>query len=162
LVVVQIPLLNRTIRESSKSKWVTVAKSAEQKRRRALEEGFNNLADNREKRVQTVLSIGTAYLEDYRLKHRAIAFAESAAGHVTRLLASKMAVDVADTTIKQYQTARLKEKAAPKSINGEVGFLLRLLGERGDTLRTKLKRGKALTLKTGPRVWQGILCPSKG
>jgi hypothetical protein len=45
-----------------------------------------------------------------------------------------------------YQTARLKEKAAPKSINEEVGFLLRLLGEQGDGIRVRLRRQKALKL----------------
>jgi len=38
-----------------------------------------------------------------------------------------MAVDVTDQTVKTYQTTRLKESAAPKTINEEVGFLLRLL-----------------------------------
>jgi len=34
--------------------------------------------------------------------------------------------------VTAFQTARLKEKAASKSINEETGFLLRLLGEQGD------------------------------
>ena len=34
-----------------------------------------------------------------------------------------------DKTVKAYQTMRLKETAAPKTINEEVGFLLRILGE---------------------------------
>jgi len=36
-----------------------------------------------------------------------------------------MAVDVTDKTVRNYQTSRLNEKAAPKTINEEVGFLLR-------------------------------------
>jgi hypothetical protein len=94
---------NRTIRESSKSASVTVAREAEKKRRRELEEGYNDLADSRRERVQTVQSIGTAYLADYQLKHRAVTFAQYAVGHVTRHLGSKMSVDIADTTIRQYQ-----------------------------------------------------------
>lgn len=42
---------------------------------------------------------------------------------------------------------RLKEGAAPKSINEEVGFLLRLLNERGDAIRYKMRRGKTLRLR---------------
>jgi integrase len=57
-----------------------------------------------------------------------------------------MAVEVTERTVKEYQTARLKEKAAPKTINEEVGFLLRVLGEQGDGIRVKLKRQKALKL----------------
>ena len=57
-----------------------------------------------------------------------------------------MAVDVTEQTVTAYQTTRLKEGAAPKTINEEVGFLLRLLGEAGDVIRTRLRRRKALKL----------------
>jgi hypothetical protein len=33
--------------------------------------------------------------------------------------------------VEVYQTDRLRDNAAPKSINDEVGFLLRLLGGEG-------------------------------
>jgi integrase len=54
--------------------------------------------------------------------------------------------------IKAYQSDRLKEKAAPKTINEEVGFLLRLLGDQGDGIRARLRRQKALKLATGKQV----------
>ena len=57
-----------------------------------------------------------------------------------------MAVDVTEKTISAYQTMRLKENAAPKTINEEVGFLLRLLGDAGDLIRTRLRRRKTLKL----------------
>jgi integrase len=57
-----------------------------------------------------------------------------------------MAVDVTEQTVTTYQTTRLKEEAAPKTINEEVGFLLRLLGEAGDVIRTRLRRRKMLKL----------------
>jgi integrase len=63
-----------------------------------------------------------------------------------------MVVDVTDTAVKDYQTARLHEKVSPKSINEEVGFLLRLIGEQGDFLRAKLRRQKALKLTTRTRA----------
>jgi integrase len=143
---------NRPIRESAKTASKTVAKDAEKQRRRELEEGYNDIADNREERVQPVSKVAAAYLEDYILKHRAAAFAEYAIGHVTRHLGRKMVVDISDDTIKEYQVCRLKEKAAPKSINEEVGFLLRLLEERGGAIRAKLKRDKSLKLATGANV----------
>jgi len=142
----------RSIRESAKTKSKTVAKKAEKQRRRELEEGYNNIADNRNERVQSISRVADEYLEDYKLKHRSGAFAEYAIGHVARHLGRRMVVDISDTTVKEYQASRLKEKAAPKSVNEEVGFLLRLLGERGDAIRAKLKRCKALKLKTGPTV----------
>jgi integrase len=63
-----------------------------------------------------------------------------------------MVVDVGDAAVTDYQTARLKEKAAPKSINEEVGFLLRMLGDQGDAIRIRLKRRKALKLSVGRRI----------
>lgn len=67
-------------------------------------------------------------------------------GNVIRHLGAVMVVDVTEQTVTAYQTTRLKEAAAPKTINEEVGFLLRLLGEAGDVIRTRLRRRKALKL----------------
>jgi len=133
--------------ESTKSKSKTLAKEAEKKRRRELEEAFNNTADTRKARVQSINTLAKVYLEDYKLRHRAGTFAEYALGHVTRVLGDKLVVDINEATLKAYQTARLKEEAAPKSINEEVTFLLRLLGDAGDALRVRLRRDKALKLK---------------
>ena len=88
----------------------------------------------------------------YRIRHRSFTFAEYAVGNVTRHLGELMAVDVTDKTVKNYQTARLKERAAPKTINEEVGFLLRLLGEAGEPIRVRLRRQKALKLAIREQV----------
>jgi integrase len=58
-----------------------------------------------------------------------------------------MLVDLDGASVRNYQDARLKEKAAPKTINEEVGFLLRLLDERGELIRAQLKRQNVLKLK---------------
>ena len=50
--------------------------------------------------------------------------------HFQRLLGDRMLVDLNEQTVKEFQDKRLGEKAAPKTINEEVGFLLRLLGDR--------------------------------
>jgi integrase len=143
----------RRIQESSKSTRKTIAVEAEKKRRLELERGFNHVEDNRRERIRSIAELATEFLEAYKLRNtRSATFAEYALGHVKRLLGTIMVVDIADATIKNYQTDRLKEKAAPKSINEEVGFLLRLLGEQGDFLRAKLKRQKMLKLSTGRRV----------
>src|ERR1035437_8110555 len=122
----------RRVRESAKTTSKTVAKLAEQKRRRQLEDGFNGLEDNREERIRSIKELGRAYLNDYRLRHKSIVFAEYAVENVIRHVGAAIAVDVTEQTVMAYQTTRLKEGAAPKTINEEVGFLLRLLGEAGD------------------------------
>jgi integrase len=65
-----------------------------------------------------------------------------------RLLGAKMLVDCDQAAIIKDQNDRLDEKASPKSINEEVGFLLRILGQPGDILRARLRKKKMLKLKT--------------
>jgi hypothetical protein len=64
----------------------------------------------------------------YRLRYRSATFAEYALGHVSRLLGAEMIVDIDEAAVLRYQENRLREKAAPKSINEEVRFLLKMLG----------------------------------
>jgi len=134
----------RRLQESAKTTSKTIAKQAEQKRRRELEEGFNRIEDHREEGIRTIRDVGKDYLEGYALQNRSATFAEYAVGHVSRILGTKMLVDVDEATVHAYQEQRLREKAAPKTINEEVGFLLRLLGERGEMLRAHLRKQKTL------------------
>ena len=142
----------RRVRESAKTTSKTVAKQAEQNRRRELERGFNGVEDSRENRIRSVKELAAEYLDDYCLRHKSGVFAQYAVGHVARHVGASMVVDITDKTVREYQTARLKERAAPKSINEEVGFLLRLLGEAGDVVRMRLRRQKALKLAVGRQV----------
>jgi integrase len=88
----------------------------------------------------------------YRLRCRSATFAEYALKHITRLLGSLMTADITEQTILKYQSARLKESASPKTINEEVGILLRMLEDRGDALRARLRRKKQLKLKVRQQV----------
>jgi len=142
----------RRIQESAKTHSKTLAKEAEKRRHRELEEGYNDLGDSRRERVQTIREAAATYLGEYALKHRSVTFANYAVGHVTRLLGDKMLVDVGDKAVKAYQVARLKEETAPKTINEEVGFLLRLLGDNGDAIRGRLRKQKALKLSVPPSI----------
>ena len=104
------------------------------------------MEDDREERVRSIREVGRAYLQDYRLRHKSVTYAEYAVGNLVRHLGGMMMVDISDKTVNGYQTARLKENAAPKTINEEVGFLLRILGEAGDIIRARLRRRKTLKL----------------
>ena len=147
----------RRIQESSKSRRKTVAQDAERKRRQELERTFNDVADRRQERIRPISEIATKFQDDYKLRNpKSATFAEYAIGHVKRLVGSMMVADVGDVAVKDYQTARLKEKAAPKSINEEVGFLLRMLEDQGDAIRVRLKRQNALKLSVGRRISQAF------
>jgi len=143
---------SRRIRESAKTHSKTVAKLAEQTRRREMEHGYNGIEDTRVERVRTLKELASVYLDDYRVRHRSTTFAEYALGHVTRLLGDTMTVDITDKTVKSYQTSRLKEEASPKTVNEEVGFLLRVLGEAGEPIRARLRRQKSLKLPVRKQV----------
>lgn len=134
------------VQASSKSKSKTVARESEKERRRELEHGINGLASPRSIRVRTLQDVSKEYLADYALRHAGVKFAEYAVGHVVRHLGEKMVVEIAESTVKEYQSARLREKASPKTINDEIGFLLRLLGDAGDVLRARLRKNKMLRL----------------
>ena len=143
----------RRIRESSKSPSKTVAKGAEQKRKRELEAGFNNFTDLRHERIRTFSDMADEYFDAYKLRlPQSVVFAEYAINHLKRHVGSKMLVDFNEPAVIQYQNARLNECAAPKSVNEEVGFLLRILGDPGDLLRIRLRKKKMLKLKVRQTV----------
>ena len=142
----------RRIQESTKSTSKTIAKQAEQKRRRELEEGFNGLEDSRDEQIRLIHELAKQYLASYALRNRSAVFAQYAVNHVVEHIGDKMVVDVDEGTVRDYQDARLKEGAAPKTVNEEVGFLLRLLGERGDIVRARLKKQHALKLKVRTKI----------
>jgi integrase len=138
----------RRIQESSKSPSKTIARNAEQKRRRELEEGFNNFTDTRRERVRTFSDVADEFFNGYKLRlPNSAVFADYAIDHLKRLLGSKMLVDFSEAAVIKYQNDRLDEGTAPKTINEEVGFLLRILGEPGDILRVRLRKRKMLKLK---------------
>ena len=143
----------RRIRESSKSPSKTVAKGAEQKRKRELEAGFNNFTDLRHERIRTFSDMAEEFFTAYKLRlPQSVVFAGYAINHLKRILGGKMLVDFNETAVIQYQNARLSEGAAPKSVNEEVGFMLRILGDPGDLLRIRLRKKKMLKLKVRQTV----------
>jgi len=138
----------RRIRESSKSESKTVARNAEQKRRRELEEGYNNFTDTRRERVRTMSDIADDFFVEYKLRlPQSATFADYAIRHIKRVVGDKMLVDMNDTAVIRYQNDRLTEGASPKTVNDEVGFLLRIMGDPGDLLRVRLRKKRKLKLK---------------
>jgi hypothetical protein len=127
-------------------------KEAEKERRRELEAGYNSIKDVRQQRVRSLEDIIDEYLVGYRLRYRSATFAEHALGHVSRLLGTKLVVDVDEATVLGYQESRLREKAAPKTINEEVRFLLKMLCDPGELIRARLRKKKQLKLAVGRHI----------
>ncbi len=143
----------RRIRESSKSSSKTMAIAAEKTRRKELENAFNNITDDRRDRIRTIREVAAEYLKSYLLRNpRSAVFARYALQHISRLVGNRMLVDCTEAVVIAYQDERLKEHAAPKTINDEVGFLLRIMDKQGDILRVELRRRKHLKLQVGPPI----------
>ncbi|HVN80191.1 MAG TPA: hypothetical protein VMW38_14435 [Terriglobia bacterium] len=101
----------RHIQESTKTKKKTLAKMAEEKRRRELEEGFNAVQDRRKDRIQTVKQTAEDYLNKYQIKHPASTprYMKYVIQHLTKHLGNRMLIDITEKEIEEYQLARLKE-----------------------------------------------------
>jgi hypothetical protein len=99
----------RRIQESSKSASRTIAKAAEQKRRRELEQGFNNFEDMRGERVRTIREVAEEFLENKLRNPRSAVFADGTIRHVNRLLGEKVVVDINEKAIEDYQNLRLDQ-----------------------------------------------------
>lgn len=139
------------IRESSGTTRKSLAVEAERKRRLELERAAAGIKDKRtDERFQTIGAAAECFLADYLVRHRSARFATGALKHIVRLLGRVLIAEVDEKTVKRYQTERLKEGAAAKTINGEVLFLLRLLGEAGDVIRLRMRRERSLHLRTAP------------
>jgi hypothetical protein len=125
-------------------------KAAEQQRRGELEAGFHNLKEVRQQRIRRLNEVVDEYLVGYCLRYRSATFAKYALGHVSRLLGAEMIVDIDEAPVLRYQEDRLedrlREKAASKSINEEVRFLLKMLGDSGEVIRGRLRKKKQLKL----------------
>src|ERR1017187_9828440 len=124
----------------------------ERRQRERLEKSYSQVIEEeaREQRRKTIQQAADEFLIEYKAKHEAPTFAVYALGHITDHLGKKLVVEITSTVVKGYQTARLAEKAGPKSINNEVLLLLRLCGDQGDLIRGRLRREKAMKLATPP------------
>ena len=139
----------KRIQGSSKSTSKTIAKEAERECRRGLVHVRNGIIDpqkQRKERIRTVSDVAVVYLKDYGLRHKSITFAKYNVQHLKEHLGDKLVVQIDERVVQDYQSARLNEKAAPKTINGEVSMLLLLMGEDGALLRVSLKRSKKLKI----------------
>jgi integrase len=135
----------RRIQESAKTHLLTLAREAEQNRRREMERAFVGAPmQKRETRVDSVADIVKSYLMGYELDHRgreqSILFAKGRLAHVTRLLGSSLMPDMTEAAIRGYITTRIEEKVSGRTINMEVGELSRAIGKPWSFLWPKVHK----------------------
>jgi integrase len=122
----------RRIQESAKTHSKTVAKLAEKKRHRELEESFNAIGkpDQRKDRMRTVAEASAAYQDEYKTGHAAasIRWVRQRLAHVERLLGTRLVAECDDSRIRKYIETRQAEGAANRAINMELENLSRAIG----------------------------------
>ncbi len=147
------------IQESAKSGSKTLAKEAEKRRKRELEEGYNGLvAEDRTRRILKLSEASDAFLKDYRLRHKPTSYSYASHGvaHLVEHLGNKMLVEIGEKSVLDYQTTRLHEGASGKTINEEVMILLQIMGDIADPLRLRLKRQKRLKVAYEENVGRAL------
>jgi integrase len=117
----------RTYRESTKTNSKDIARRAEIKRRRELEEGIHGL--KKRDPPQTFKAASTAWLELKKptLAAKSYVIETTNLGHILPILGLKLLTDIDAGDISRYQQSRLRDKAAPKTINLEVGTIRAIL-----------------------------------
>ena len=152
----------KRIRESAKTTLKTLARMAEQKRRRELEEGFNGLADKRDERIRTIKELADEYLAEYKLRHKSVTFAEYALGNVTRHLGEHMAVEVAEKTVKEYQSDRLQGEGRTQDDQRRGGFPVTVVGRSGRRHQSKTEAAKGPETRDRQAGRQGVHSRGEG
>jgi integrase len=145
----------QAIRESAKSNSKTVAKTAERTRRRELEEGFNGISKPQRAQLFNVAAENWLEAKKAHLSQRSVTIESLNLKHLKPAFGGMLVCDIRGDDIAAYQSGRLREKAAPKTINLEVGTLRAILRKHRlwaniqpdvSMLRTRDDVGRALSL----------------
>jgi len=115
------------IRETSKSNSKTVAKDAERARRRELEQGFNRIERQRVAQLFSVAAENWLAAKKAHLAPRSVAIERANLKHLNPFFGKMLACDIRGEDIARYQAARLQERAAPKTVNLELGTVRAVL-----------------------------------
>jgi len=106
-------LAGKRVRESADTPLKTIAREAEQDRRRELEKTLHGMPiEKRENRINSVSDLVKTYLERYELDHRgrpnSIIFAKGRLAHVVRLLGNSRLPDLTDDSTAIHQGATVR------------------------------------------------------
>jgi len=117
----------RRFAESAKSTSKEIARRAELKRRRELEEGYHGL--RKREAPQALKAAAESWLEMKQptLAAKSYLIEKTNLGHVLPVLGQRLLSDIDANDIGRYQQGRLTERAAPKTVNLEVGTLRAIL-----------------------------------
>jgi hypothetical protein len=116
---VKFKFAGQVIRESTKSGNKNVARDAERARHLELENAYNGISKVDRAQMFSVAAEKWLEAKTPQLSPRTVAIETANLKHLKPFFGSMLLVDVRAENISSYQGARLKEKAAPKTINLE-------------------------------------------
>jgi integrase len=117
----------QVIRESTKSESKTVAKEAERSRRRELEGSFNCISKPRTAQLFSPAAETWVKAKIAHLSPRSVIIERANLKHINPYFGKMLLCDITADDISHYQASRLKQGAAPKTVNLEVGTLRAIL-----------------------------------
>ena len=145
----------KRVRKSAQTTRKTLAIEAEKRCRLELERALVGLpVEEPARRIRSISDVMKPYLDTHHLNHRpsATAFARSCGKNVVRLLGGVLLPELTEDRVKAYIADRLKEGAAGRTINAELGELSRAMGRTWRELWPRVKKleerhdvGKALS-----------------
>ena len=117
----------RTFREPAKTASKKLARDAERKRRMQLEEGYHGLKKRQPPQTLKVASAAWLEMKQPTVAPKTHRIDETHLAHILPVLGQKFISDIEPDDISRYQQARLRDKAAPKTVNLEVGTIRAIL-----------------------------------
>lgn len=115
------------VRESAKSRSKTIAKDAEKSRRRELEESYNGIKRRDRAKLFSVAADEWLALKALTLATSSHRIERDNLKHLRPYFERRLVSDIQARDVSRYQHTRFSEKAAPKTINLEVGTLRSIL-----------------------------------
>ena len=125
-------LAGRTFRESAKTTSKSLARDVERVRRRKIEANYNQVPKRITPRPVEVEAREWLVLKQTTLAPSSLGILEGSLRlHLLPKLRGRLLIDIDASLIARYQRIRVREGAAPKSVNIEVGVLRSLLRHHG-------------------------------
>jgi integrase len=115
------------VRESAKTRSKEIARRAEAARRRQMEEGYHGLRKRVVPKLFSVASNDYLALKKPTISDRSYAIEKANLEHLLPEFGSLLIIDISAQKISAYQQKRLAQKAAPKTVNLEIGTLRAIL-----------------------------------
>jgi integrase len=115
------------VRESAKTRSKTIAKDAEKARRRELEESYNGIKRRDRAKLFAIAADEWLALKALTLATSSHRIERDNLKHLRPHFERRLISDIQAKDISRYQHSRISEKAAPKTINLEVGTLRSIL-----------------------------------